>query len=127
MLCSFCNLVFKCSSHSRSDLALEAELLASLVHPNIIKLRGISHGGAEAFENGPKGYFLVIDRLFDTLDSRMKRWRNTPKNGRISSLKRSFSSPFNKGKEEEGMMSKDEIMDTKLHTGTLFISMSMCI
>ena len=109
-------------SHSRySDLALEAELLASLVHPNIIKLRGISHGGAEAFENGPKGHFLVIDRLFDTLDSRMKRWRNTSKHRRMSSLKRSFSAPFNKGKEEE-MMDKDEIMDTKLHTGMLFIS-----
>lgn len=105
--------------HSRySDLALEAELLASLVHPNIIKLRGISHGGAEAFENGPKGYFLVIDRLFDTLDSRMKRWRNTPKHRRISSLKRSFS---NKGKE----VGKDEIMDTKLHTGMLLVY--MCI
>ena len=42
----------------------------------------------------------------------------------MSSLKRSFSAPFNKGKEEE-MMDKDEIMDTKLHTGTLFMSMSM--
>ena len=89
-------------------------------------LRGISHGGAEALENGSNGYFLVIDRLFDTLDSRMKRWRNTPKHRRISSLKRSFSAPFNKGKEEE-MMDKDEIMDTKLHTGMLFISSSMCI
>lgn len=60
---------------------------------------------------------MVIDRLFDTLDSRMKRWRNTPKHRRISSLKRSFGAPFNKGEvKEEEMMDKDEIMDTKLHT-----------
>ena len=37
----------------KSDLALEAEFLASLVHPNIIKLRGISYNGAAGFEQGP--------------------------------------------------------------------------
>ena len=40
--------------YNESDLALEAELLSSLVHPNIIKLRGISYGGAYGFEHGPR-------------------------------------------------------------------------
>ena len=38
----------------QSDIALEGELLSSLVHPNIIKLRGISYGGATGFEKGPR-------------------------------------------------------------------------
>ena len=38
----------------QSDIALEGELLSSLVHPNIIKLRGISYGAAAGFENGPR-------------------------------------------------------------------------
>ena len=37
-----------------SDLALEAELLASLQHPNIIKLRGIAYSGPEGLLNGPR-------------------------------------------------------------------------
>lgn len=37
-----------------SDLALEAELLASLQHPNIIKLRGITYSGPEGLLNGPR-------------------------------------------------------------------------
>ncbi len=40
--------------YDESDLALEAELLSSLAHPNIIKLRGISYGGAYGFEHGPR-------------------------------------------------------------------------
>ena len=57
-------------------MALEAELLASLQHPNIIKLRGITFAGALGFADGPQGYFLVIDRLEETLEERMRRWRN---------------------------------------------------
>ena len=91
---------------TRSDLAIEAELLASLQHPNIIKLRGMAHLGAAGFSHGPRyvallflspprsspstdsalfwtarrsGYFLLIDRLFETLDQRLKRWRPPPR------------------------------------------------
>lgn len=37
-----------------SDLTLEAELLASLQHPNIIKLRGITYSGVSGLEDGPR-------------------------------------------------------------------------
>ena len=73
----------------RSDLAFEAELLGSLVHPHIIKLRGISYGGAAGFEQGPSGYFLIIDRLDETLDQRVKRWHGSF--SREASNRRSFS------------------------------------
>mmetsp|Transcript_3714 Transcript_3714/g.8246 ORF Transcript_3714/g.8246 Transcript_3714/m.8246 type:complete len:461 (+) Transcript_3714:198-1580(+) len=59
-----------------TDLSCEAELLSHLQHPHIIKLRGVAHNGAAAFADGPSGYFLVIDRLFETLDVRIKAWRD---------------------------------------------------
>ena len=109
-----------------SDLALEAEFLASLVHPNIIKLRGISHGGATGFHNGPSGYFLVIDRLFDTLDAKMRQWRrDTPKLQRMSSMKRSITKSFtSSGKSRynrrpTSIMDKPEILDERFHIGKL--------
>jgi len=58
-------------------LTIEAEFLANLSHPNIIKLRGLTLSGAAGFANGPCGYFLIIDRLFETLDERIKRWHPT--------------------------------------------------
>ena len=87
------------SSHSQnSDLALEAEFLASLNHPHIIKLRGMAFDGTSGFENGPTGYFLIIDRLFETLDDRIKSWakKSSPSssrksNRRFSKLSRSLS------------------------------------
>ena len=62
-------------AQTASDLALEAEFLASLQHPNIIKLRGVSSSAAEGFVDGPKGYFLIIDRLNETLKARIKTWK----------------------------------------------------
>ena len=32
---------------------------------------------------GPKGYFLIIDRLNETLDSRIKRWRRAKRKKRV--------------------------------------------
>ena len=78
-----------------SDLALEAEFLASLSHPHIMKLRGVAFNGTSAFETGPTGYFLIIDRLFETLGDRIKTWaKSSAKNGKggLSVLKRSISS-----------------------------------
>ncbi|KAL7537231.1 hypothetical protein ACHAWF_005697 [Thalassiosira exigua] len=60
--------------YAAGDLALEAECLANLNHPNITKLRGITHSGVNGFANGPCGYFLIIDRLFETLDQRITSW-----------------------------------------------------
>jgi len=66
-------------AQAASDLAMEAEFLSSLQHPNIIKLRGISFDGPEGFQKGPKGFFLIIDRLNDTLDHRLRKWERARK------------------------------------------------
>lgn len=62
-----------------TDLVVEGLFLASLTHPNIIKVRGLPDGGVHSMvENGGAngmGYFLILDRLFDTLTERIyKHW-----------------------------------------------------
>jgi serine/threonine protein kinase len=58
------------------DLTLEAAYLSSLDHPNILKLRGISKEGIEGYNGGRHdSYFLIIDRLTETLQDRIIAWR----------------------------------------------------
>jgi len=52
------------------DLAIETRFLANLEHPNIIKLRAIS--SANPFSGD---YFLILDRLYDTLSKRIEVWK----------------------------------------------------
>ena len=54
------------------DLALEAKFLSSLSHPNIVELKGVSEGGPFR-----EGYFLVMDRLHETLPTKLKKWMTT--------------------------------------------------
>lgn len=51
------------------DLAMEAALLSSLSHPNIVKLR------ATAGVPGRPDYMLVMDRLYTTLDHQIAEWK----------------------------------------------------
>lgn len=51
------------------DLAMEAALLARLVHPNIVRLR------ATAGVPGRPDYMLVMDRLYTTLDHQIEEWK----------------------------------------------------
>lgn len=52
------------------DLAIETRFLSSIEHPNIIKLRATSDSDPYSAE-----YFLVLDRLYDTLQTRLLQWR----------------------------------------------------
>lgn len=59
-----------------SDLALEARLLSHLSHENIIKLHGMKGASSTVdFLNDPRGFFLVLDLLQETLHDRLERWR----------------------------------------------------
>lgn len=51
------------------DLAIEAKYLSALAHPHIIELRGVAESGPFA-----EGYFLVLDKLVDTLPGKLKKW-----------------------------------------------------
>jgi serine/threonine protein kinase len=62
------------------DLILEAGYLATLDHPNIIKIYGISASGPEGYLKGRHdGFFLILSRLSETLQDRIKVWRKYDK------------------------------------------------
>ena len=71
-----------------ADIAQEKEFLSILQHPNIIKLRGTSFDSStDSFQQGSRGYFLIIDRLDETLDHRIAKWkRGNNKRGSIFSI-----------------------------------------
>lgn len=54
------------------DLAIEAKYLSVLWHPNIVRMRGMSSGPLL----NPQ-FFIVMDRLYDTLSKRVKQWRTS--------------------------------------------------
>ncbi|KAL7546653.1 hypothetical protein ACHAWF_009987 [Thalassiosira exigua] len=105
------------------DLTLEAEILANIDHPNIVKLRGLTSSGAAGFESGPCGYFLVIDHLYEILDQRIRRWHgpstSPAKRGRVSKMimkgANSITKRNTKTKANDGgglpLLGKGEIMD----------------
>jgi serine/threonine protein kinase len=58
---------------------MEAKYLTALAahpHPALIQLHGVARAGPNGFSNPERaGFFLVIDRLYDTLDRRIDVWR----------------------------------------------------
>lgn len=62
-----------------SDMATERDILATLHHPHIVKIRGWAMNGSNAFHYyGPKqheGYFLIMDRVEETLEDRLNKWK----------------------------------------------------
>lgn len=56
-------------------LALEAQLMLAMDHPNILKLRGYAAAGVDGFTFNHKGYFLIVDKLQETLEDRLEAWR----------------------------------------------------
>lgn len=56
------------------DLATECRFLSVLRHTNIIKMRAFAAGNT--YESG---FFVVLDRLYDTLTLRITKWKNADK------------------------------------------------
>jgi serine/threonine protein kinase len=60
------------------ELAREAEYMSQLNHPNLLKARAISYGGTAALESGRyNDFFIISDRLVDTLDERISKWQRS--------------------------------------------------
>ena len=57
------------SAEERTFLSIEASFLRRIEHPHVIKLRAVSDGPNEGVT------FLILDRLYDTLEKRIRHWR----------------------------------------------------
>lgn len=66
-----------------TDLALEARFLAIVKHPNIVKMRAV---GALGPFSPRQSFFLVLDRLYDTLTVRMGKWKKQRGSGAMRML-----------------------------------------
>lgn len=60
------------------DLAIEAKFLSIVRHPNIIKMRGMAKM-EDQFSNAR--FFVVLDRLYDTLTVRLQKWKKRKVSG----------------------------------------------
>jgi len=74
------------------DLAMEAKFLAVIRHPNIVKMRGMAN--LTPFE---PGFFIVLDRLYDTMSERLKAW--TKRASQLKGLGRMMDRKGEKKKE----------------------------
>ena len=73
------------------DLVMEAHFLSALDHKHIIQLRGWAAAGVAGFaETGrADGFFLIFDRLQETLSRRISSWREKSKESKKGSLMKS--------------------------------------
>jgi serine/threonine protein kinase len=77
----------------------EAKFLASLSHPNIIKLRGMAAAGTSGFATlHERGYFLLLDRLQCTLEHKIDHWKQ-----------------FNKALSEDSSKKRRAFLAERLH------------
>ena len=76
------------------DLVMEAHFLSSLKHKNIIELRGWSAAGVAGFSETGRadGFFLIFDKLQETLSRRISAWREKSKESKKGSLMKSRAS-----------------------------------
>lgn len=57
-------------ARGKIDLAIEAKYLSVVSHPNIIKMRGVA-----ACNPLDDEFFIILDRLYDTLEEKMGKWK----------------------------------------------------
>jgi len=82
------------------DTATEARFLSAMEHPNIIKLRGISHNDEYHQDLFDEGVFLVLDRLYDTLEVRLGAWEAIYRHNSRMGLPGKLFSKLNRGRRK---------------------------
>lgn len=76
----------KTFEHAACDLIMEAKFLSQLSHPNVLKCRGVAYGGADTFACTGlyDSFFVVMDKIMETLSDRLRRWRLESMAGRAT-------------------------------------------
>ena len=57
-----------------ADLATEVMILANLSYPNIVQIRGVSAADFDKI-SFVQGYFLILDRLYYTVEEKLPKWK----------------------------------------------------
>lgn len=89
-----------------SDLAVEAYFLQRIDHPNIVKLHGVAAGSIEnnILSSGTEyGFYIVIDRLFDTLERRFLKARAEKLSNKTLPLTKRWIGGNRKSKKNVGL------------------------
>mmetsp|Transcript_22070 Transcript_22070/g.34116 ORF Transcript_22070/g.34116 Transcript_22070/m.34116 type:complete len:435 (-) Transcript_22070:199-1503(-) len=79
------------------DIAHEAEMLAAVSHPNIVKLHGVIANRHDAFLDGASSFFIVLERLESTLSDRIEVWAKEKNSFNPKRSLKSLSSSFTTG------------------------------
>lgn len=90
--------------HGASDLVVEAYFLHALSHRHIVTLHGMTQGSVETNVAAGRehSFFIVIDRLYDTLEHRIERWAEDQEKHAGNALTR-WSHDFKERKRAELM------------------------
>lgn len=56
------------------DLAIESRFLSAMSHPHLIKMRAVAN--VDPFH---EDYFIILDRLYDTLETMASKWKSKEK------------------------------------------------
>ena len=67
------------------NMAVETRVLSDIQHPNIVRMRACAHVGPYHEE-----YFIVMDRLYDTMERRIEQWAKRHKRNSSFTGKRLF-------------------------------------
>ena len=80
-------------------MAVETMFLSVVSHPHIVTMRAFGANGMLK-----PNYFIVLDRLYDTLEARIPKWRLQSKRAKsvVNKMRRTSSGKL------------DELMETKL-------------
>ena len=78
-------------------LSTDIDLMTTLNHKNIMRIKGLSTNGSEEYYNTGRhdAYFVILERLDETLDHRMKKWcRRAIRIKRSKPLRRLFNQQY---------------------------------
>jgi hypothetical protein len=87
------------------DLAVEAKFLASIRHPNIVKMRGT------VGQPGSQEFMIVMDCLVMTLREKMEQWNEEQK---VSSKTAGLLSRILQNRQRQDALLKDQYADKLL-------------
>lgn len=93
------------------DIVHEAQMLAALSHPNIVKLHGVFANREDAFLDGASSFFVVLEQLESTLSVKIDAWAKEKNSFNPKKSLKSLSSSFTSSSSSGGNSSSSGALD----------------